>query len=132
MYKVTKVVFGKFCGLTDALVGDQEGGLLISEEIDAHRAEHFGEVLDRLLPTAEVDNKEAGQDLQVNTAPPEKEEIISAIKSLKDRNAPGKDSLNAELFKAALGFAAEINSSTLYNHMGKKRRNEWCGQRASL
>ena len=63
VYKVTKVVFGKFCGLTDALVGDKEGGLPISEEIDAHWAEHFGEVLDRLLPTAEVDNKEAGHDL---------------------------------------------------------------------
>lgn len=88
VYKVTKVVFGKFCGLTDALVGDKEGGLPISEEIDAHWAEHFGEVLDRLLPTAEVDNKEAEHDLQVNTAPLEKEEIISAIKSLKDRNAP--------------------------------------------
>lgn len=36
VYKVTKVVFGKFCGLTDALVGDKEGGLPISEEIDAH------------------------------------------------------------------------------------------------
>lgn len=86
--QVTKVVFGKFCGLTDALVGDKEGRFPISEEIDAHWAEHFGEVLDRLLPTAEVDNKEAEHDLQVNTAPPEKEEIISAIKSLKDRNAP--------------------------------------------
>lgn len=88
VYKVTKVVFRKFCGLTDALVGDKEGGLPISEEIDAHWAEHFGEVLDRLLPTAEVDSKEAGDDIQVNTAPPEKEEIISAIKSIKDRNAP--------------------------------------------
>ena len=88
VYKVTKVVFGKFCGLTDALVGDKEGGLPISEEIDDHWEEHFSEVLDRLLPTAQVDNKEAGHDLDVNTAPPEKEEIISAIKSLKDRNAP--------------------------------------------
>ena len=45
---------------------------------------------------------------------------------------PGQDNRNAELYKAALGFAAEINSSTLYNHMGKKRRNEWSEQRASL
>ena len=51
---------------------------------------------------------------------------------LKTEMPPGQDNLNAELFKAALGFAAEINSSTLYNHMGKKRRNEWSGQRASL
>ena len=88
LYKITKVVFGKFCGLTDALVWDKEGRLPISEEIDAHWAEHFSEVPDGLLPTAEVDNKEAGYDLDVNTAPPEKEDIISAIKSLKDRNAP--------------------------------------------
>ena len=88
VYKITKVVFDKFCGLTDALFGDKEGGFPISEEIDAHWAEHFSEVLDRLLPTAEVDNKEAGHDLDINTASSEKEEIISAIKSLKDRNAP--------------------------------------------
>ena len=88
VYKITKVVFDKFCGLTDALFGDKEGGFPISEEIDAHWAEHFSEVLDRLLPTAEVDNKEAGHDLDINTAPSEKEEIISVIKSLKDRNAP--------------------------------------------
>ena len=80
VYKITKVVFSKFCGLTDALVGDKEGGLPISEEIDDHWAEHFSEALDRLLPTAQVDNKEAGHDLDVNTAPPEREEIISAIK----------------------------------------------------
>ena len=43
---------------------------------------------------------------------------------LKTEMLPGQDNLNAELFKAALGFAAEINSSTLYNHMGKKKRNE--------
>ena len=39
VYKITKVVFGKFCGLTDALVGDKEGRLQTSEEIDAHWAE---------------------------------------------------------------------------------------------
>lgn len=60
VYKVTNVVFGKFCGLTDALVGDKEGGLPISEEIDAHWAEHFGEVLDRLLPTAEGRTRKQG------------------------------------------------------------------------
>ena len=51
---------------------------------------------------------------------------------LKTEMPPGQDNLNAELFKAALGFAAEINFSTLYNHMGNKRRNEWSRQRASL
>lgn len=49
----------------------------------------------------------------MNTAPPSKEEIVAAIKALKKapsvkRKAPGKDNLNAELFKANPELSARI------------------------
>ena len=47
-------------------------------------------------------------DLDLNTAPPEKEEIMATIGSLKNGKAPGQDSLSAELFKAEPEFAAQV------------------------
>ena len=55
----------------------------------------------------EADIQEAEVDLEVDTGPPEIEEIISSIKSLKNGKAPGQDSLNAELFKADPELAAK-------------------------
>ena len=47
-------------------------------------------------------------DLDISSEPLTKEDIISAIKTLKNRKAPGRDNLSAELFKADPGVAAEI------------------------
>ena len=52
--------------------------------------------------------QDPGEDLELKTAPPEKEEIMAAIRSLKNGKAPGQDSLSAELFKADPEFAAEV------------------------
>ena len=47
-------------------------------------------------------------DLDVSTSPPEKEEIIAAIRSLKNGKSLGQHSLNAELFKAEPEFPAQV------------------------
>ena len=62
--------------------------------------EHFSEVLNRPPPPTEADIQEAETDLDVNTDPPGKEEIIAVIKSLKNGKSPGQDNLIAEVFKA--------------------------------
>ena len=62
--------------------------------------EHFKEVLDQPAPEEEPDIPAAEEALNVDTRPPKKEEIIVAIHSLRNHKAPGKDCLNAELFKA--------------------------------
>ncbi|XP_073670211.1 uncharacterized protein [Paramisgurnus dabryanus] len=109
VYKITKVICGKYCGTKDIPITDKNGRLLTSEtEIDARWAEHFSEVLNRPPPTSKADIKEAEHDLDINTAPPEKEEIVATIMSLKNRKAPGHDKLNAELFKADPELAAKM------------------------
>ncbi|KAI4885603.1 hypothetical protein NFI96_005381 [Prochilodus magdalenae] len=109
LYKITKTISGKFHSNNNAPVKDKEGKLLTTErEQEARWAEHFREVLNRPPPSEEADIQEAIEDLDVNIAPPEKQEIITAIKSLKNRKAPGQDNLNAELFKADPELATNI------------------------
>lgn len=51
---------------------------------------------------------EAVRDLEINTSVPDKQEIVTAIKALKNGTSLGQDNLNAELFKVDPTLAAEI------------------------
>ena len=77
---------------------DKQGQRLNTErEQQAGWAEHFNEVLNRPpTPTTEGDTQDSEEDLDVNSATPEKNEIKAAIKYLKNRKAPGKANLDAE------------------------------------
>ena len=46
--------------------------------------------------------------IDVSTTPPEKDEIMTAIRFLKHGKAPGQYSLNAELFKAKPELTAQV------------------------
>ena len=79
---------------------NKQGHLLTSEkDQEARWVKHFEEILNRPAPEEETEIPEAEEDLSIETGPPS-EEIIAAIKSLKNRKAPDKDHLSAELFKA--------------------------------
>ena len=109
VYKITKIISGKYRGTTNSPIEDKQGRLLTTEaEQEARWAEHFNEVLNRPPPTVEADIQEAEVDLDVSSIPPTKEEVIAAIKSLKNAKAPGSDNLNAELFKADPELTAKI------------------------
>ena len=62
--------------------------------------------MNRPAPSVEADIQEAEEDLDISTDPPSKDEIISAIKSLRNGKSPGQDNLNAELFKVEPEIAA--------------------------
>ena len=109
VYKITKLFSGNYRGTTDSPIVDKQGRLLTTEaEQEARWAEHFSEVLNRPPAPTEADVQDPEADLDLNTAPPEKEEIMAAVRSLKNGKAPGQDSLSAELFKADPEFAAQV------------------------
>ncbi|KAL9969739.1 hypothetical protein ACROYT_G021994 [Oculina patagonica] len=89
-YRITKQICkGQRRG--KAPICSKQGASLATEKEQEERwAEHFQEVLNKEVP------KE-----------PE-EEIVKAIKDLKNGKAPGQDQLNAELFKCHPELAAEI------------------------
>ena len=109
VYKITKLVSGKYRRSTDTPIADKQGRILTTEaEQEARWAEHFSEVLNRPPPTAPAEVQDPAKDLDVNTTSPEKQEIVAAIRSLKNGKGPGQDSLNAELFKADPELAAQV------------------------
>ena len=89
---------------------DKQGRLITTEaEQDARGTEHFSEVLNRPPPPpTEADIQEAETDLDVNTDPPGKEEIIAPIKSFKNGKSPRQDNLSAEVFKADPQLAGDL------------------------
>jgi hypothetical protein len=99
LYKINKQISGKFKPAGVGPVKDKEGKLLTTEkEIEERWAEHFQEVLNRPAPENTPEIEEAEEDLDINTEPPTKEEIIKA----------GGDCLNAELFKTDPETSAAI------------------------
>ena len=109
LYKITKRVCGKFKGNVGGPIKDKQGNLLTAEKEQEERwAEHFREVLNRPPPEETADIPEAQEDLDIDTEPPTKEEIVDAIKTLKNGKSPGQDNLDAELFKADPELAADI------------------------
>ena len=109
IYKITKRVCGKFKGSIGGPIKDKQGKLLTTEkEQDERWAEHFREVLNRPPPDETTDIPEAEEDLDIDIDPPTKEEIVAAIKTLKNGKSPGQDNLDAELFKADPELSANI------------------------
>lgn len=64
--------------------------------------------MNRAPTIIKANTQQAEDDLDISTEPPTKEEIVTAIRSLKSGKAPGQDELNAELFKADPELAAEV------------------------
>ena len=84
----------------------EERPLTTGAEQETGWEEHFSEVLTRPPALIVPEGQDPDTGLHVRTAPPEKEEIIAAIRSLQNGKAPRQDSLNGELFKAEQEFAA--------------------------
>lgn len=109
LYKITKLICGKFQTSSSGPVKDKNGKLLTTEQEQENRwSEHFQELLNRPEPDVTAEIEEANEDLAINIDPPTIREIVMAIKTLKNNKAPGGDNLNAELFKAEPEAAASI------------------------
>ena len=108
VYKVTKLICGKYNGSRNAPIQDKQGQLLTSEkDQEAHWVEHFKEVLNRPPPEEEPDIPKAEENLDVDTGPPKKEEIIAAIKAVQGRRCDHCKHL----------------ATTFQHHMGQKENS---------
>ena len=95
--------------ITPLHVKEKQGTMLISkEEQDKRWAEHFSEILNKPAPENPPDIAPATEDLDISTDAPIKQEIIKAIKALKNNKIPGQDTLQAELLKINLDLAADL------------------------
>lgn len=74
VYKITKLVHGKYREATDTPIVNKQGRLLTTEaKQEARWEEQFSEVLNRPPPTIEKDEQNPDTNLSVSTTPPEKE-----------------------------------------------------------
>ena len=127
VYKITKVISGKFRGAKDAPIKSKDGKLLTTEREQEERwSEHFTEVLNRPPPRDVADIQDPEEVLNIPEEPPTKEEIIKAIGELKNGKAPGSDNLCAELFKTDPSFTANV-FLPLFTEIWEKKQvpKEW-------
>ena len=108
MFKITRQICGRRSRTQTPICG-KNGILLTTEKAQEKRwAEHFQEILNKDPPGDLAGFQDAAEDLDICTDPPTKQEVLQAIKSLKNGKAPGTDLLNAKLFKCDPELAAEI------------------------
>ena len=101
VYEVTRVLSNERRG-TANVVKDKDGRVLSSlEERKRRWKEHFEEVLNRPQPTnpLEVD-EERDTDVNIDTGQIQREEIMKAMKKLKNGKSGGIDGITAEIMKA--------------------------------
>jgi len=90
--------------------------LTTEKEQEERWAKHFQEILNKEAPEELATPQDAEEDLDIGIEPPTKEEIMAAIRDLKNGKAPGQDQLNAVLFKCHSELAAGYYSHSLLKY----------------
>ena len=115
VYKITEQLSGQ-TNTHIKPVKNEEGKVITTEKEQAARwVEHFKEVPNRPQPN-EAANPEPSDGLNINTDPPSRAEVETVIKPLKNGNAPGIDSLQAEVLKADT-TTASLGLSDLFTNI---------------
>jgi len=118
VYKVTKLVNGKYRGATDAPIVNKQGRLLTTEAEQEERwVEHFSKVLNRPPPTIEAEVQEPNTDLDISTAPPEKEKHGSHQIPQK-RKSPRTAQPQCRTLQGRARVCSTNSSATLCSNMG--------------
>jgi len=102
VYNITRKLSRKFQP-ADRPIRDLTGNLLTSQDEQRDRwREHFEGLLNRPPPENPPHIEPAIEDIEVNTEPPSKAEIKSAIKKIRNNKAAGPDEIPGEALKGSL------------------------------
>lgn len=108
LYESTRKLSGKY-SRPERPIKDKQGQTISDSELQMERwAEHFEELLNRPAPINHPDIPEADTDLQIDCEKPTKEEIMRAIKHIKNGKAAGPDGIPGEALKADPATTADI------------------------
>lgn len=92
VYKITKQLSGHSNTHIKPVKGEEGKVTTTEKELAARWVERFKEVPNRPEPN-EAANPEPSDGLDINNDPPSRAEVETVIKPLKNRKAPGIDSL---------------------------------------
>ena len=99
IYKITKHLCGKYTNHS-APVKDKSGNSITTEREQAARwVEHFRDILNRPEPEEPANLPPVTNVLDINTRHPTEPEVKNAMKAMKSENAPGINSIHAEMLK---------------------------------
>nr|KAG5711041.1 hypothetical protein BaRGS_013775 [Batillaria attramentaria] len=108
LYDLTRKLAGKY-SKPERPIKDKQGQTIIDSERQLERwADHFEELLNRPAPANPPTIPEAERDLEIDCGAPTKEEIVRAIKKMKNGKAAGPDGIPAEALKADVETTAEM------------------------
>lgn len=124
LFRSLKQAAGKFSKISEVIKNKNGDVITVLGERVSRWREHFNELLNRPPPGLPmpplVPSVTDGQD-PVSIAPPSLEEILSAIRSLKNNKAAGPDGIHAEMLKHG--------GSTLQQHLLKLFQTVWHEER---
>jgi len=113
-------------------VKDKQGNLLTSErDRDERWTEHFSEVLNRPEPELPPDIPPAQEDLDVRVDPPSRQEILNAIKSLKNNRATARMRFRQNFLKLTPSLPVTFSNLCSLTY-GKRRSFHGNGHRGTL
>nr|KAG5693079.1 hypothetical protein BaRGS_010638 [Batillaria attramentaria] len=108
LYDLTRKLAGKY-SKPERPIKDKQGQTIIDSERQLERwADHFEELLNRPAPANPPTIPEAERDLEIDCGAPTKQEIVRAIKKMKNGKAAGPDGIPAEALKADVETTAEM------------------------
>jgi hypothetical protein len=108
LYDITRKLAGKY-NRPERPIKDKQGQTIMDTEQQLERwAEHFEELLNRAPPDNPPTIPEADRDLDMECETPTKEEIMRAIRKMKNGKAAGPDGIPAEALKADTERTAEM------------------------
>ncbi|XP_061176180.1 uncharacterized protein LOC133185137 [Saccostrea echinata] len=134
VYEITRVISNEKKSTTTA-IKDKEGKTLSSQDERKERwKEHFQEILNRPQPEHPLEVESEGQVVdEMDTSPIRKEEIIKAIKKLKNGKAGGVDGITAEIGITLLSVPSKVFSriviQRIQDGVEKQLREEQAGFR---